>query len=129
VLSLKKLGKPEQDHVQCTARLAGTDHVHVEIGEDPLVLGQRIRKGKPLVHRVPHLGDGLLHGRGVGLFEEGTQRVHQRDGRTHEGGKLAGCDGKVFHAHPAEKSLDGKVPQRVRDAVRLLCYGADEQAL
>jgi len=106
-LALGEVGQPLQHRLQRARVLAGPDHVHVQVREDPRMgghgVGQRGALVDPLLHVAQHALEPLVlhlvHQRGHGL-DQGDAGVDQHR-------QLAGGDGQVLGADAArDPALD-----------------------
>ena len=95
---LQEDGQPAQDHVQDAARLAGGDHVRIQVGEHARVLLQGLGQRRAALDVGRHLHHHFLE---VGLVELAAQHVqalHQRQAGVDHGRELAREDREVLDA-------------------------------
>ena len=98
-----------ENQVQDAARLAGLDHVRVELVEDLRVARHRRRQGRALLHVLPHLLQGLLEVFVLLLLRQNVQALHEGQAGVNHHGELAREDGEVL-------GLDSLRPADLGDA-------------
>jgi hypothetical protein len=105
-----------QDGVEDTARLAGGDHVHVEIveglGVPPHGVGQRRARLDVLAHLQEDLREALV----LLLVREDLEALHQRQSGVDHDGELAGEDRERLGRHPAPDLGEGDLLAALADA-------------
>ena len=96
-----------ENGVENTARLAGSDHVDVEIVERLRVLAHRLGERRPALDVLPNLEDDLLEGLVLLLLTQDVQALHEGQTGIDHHRELPGEDRDVLGFHTAAEFGQG----------------------